>query len=241
MIFYFSGTGNSEWVAQTLASKIGDKAADICAQNGVPSLDGEECVGLVFPVYAWGVPQPMLRFAQILPETSAFRFGICTCGSEAGLTMRKLSAVFRTDSSYSIDMPNNYVIGSDVESCDVVKGKLEQAARDISVIAEEIGQKKRVYRVKEGSFGALKSNIINKAFNKFARSTKPFSVDKNCIGCGLCQRGCPAGTIRLVNGSPTWGKECYQCLRCINLCPVSAIQYGKKTRGRGRYDIKKFQ
>ena len=240
MIFYFSGTGNSEWVAKNVAAKIGDRAVDICSLSGAPSLDGEAYVGLVFPVYAWGAAQPMSSFAKTLPQTSAFTFGICTCGADAGLTMKKLSSLFRLESCYSVVMPSNYVIGEDVESDEEIKAKLKRAEHEIETISAEILQKKRVYRVSEGSLKALKTNFINPAFNKFARSTKPFYADNSCTGCGLCERTCPAGTIKLVNSSPTWGKECFQCLRCINCCPEGAIQYGKKTEGRGRYNIKKY-
>ncbi len=87
----------------------------------------------------------------------------------------------------------------------------------------------------------MKSNIINKGFNNFARTTKPFYADKEkCISCGLCAKMCPAHTITLVNGNPVWGEKCYQCLKCINYCPKEAIQYGDKTSKRGRYNIEKF-
>ena len=240
MVFYFSGTGNSRWVAQNIASKTGDRAVDICSLGGAPSTGGEQYVGLVFPVYAWGAAQPMYDFAKTLPKTEAFTYGICTCGEDAALTMKKLSSVFRLDSAYSLAMPSNYIVGEDVESEDVIKGKIERAEREIAVIADEVMRKERVYRVHEGSLKALKTNLINPAFNKFARDTRPFYADTKCTGCGLCEKMCPAGTIKLAGGKPSWGKECYQCLRCINYCPEGAIQYGKKTEKRGRYRIEKY-
>ena len=144
MIFYFSGTGNSEWVAKNIAAKTGDRAVDICSLSGAPSLDGEAYVGLVFPVYAWGAAQPMSSFAKMLPQTSAFTFGICTCGADAGLTMKKLSSLFRLESCYSVVMPSNYVIGEDVESDEEIKAKLKRAEHEIETISAEILQKKRV-------------------------------------------------------------------------------------------------
>ncbi len=87
----------------------------------------------------------------------------------------------------------------------------------------------------------MKSNIINKGFNKFARAAKFFYVNKEkCNGCGICAENCPTSTISLVNGKPIWGDKCYQCLCCINYCPQYAIQYGKQTEKRGRYNIEKY-
>ena len=55
MIFYFSGTGNSRWVAEQLAQLTGDESCDITALTEVPEIQNEKQIGFVFPVYAWGV------------------------------------------------------------------------------------------------------------------------------------------------------------------------------------------
>lgn len=240
MIFYFSGTGNSQWVAQTLAQKLNDQAQDIVGLGQIPSMEQEQQVGLVFPIYAWGVPEPMMQFAGKLGKTAAFSFGVCTCGADAGLAMKKLSKIYPLDSSYSLAMPNNYIIGSEIDDDDTIVRKLSSARAELETIAGEIGQKKCVYRVQEGKHPALKSNAINMGFNKFARTTKPFYTLGTCNGCGTCEKNCPAGAITLETGRPVWKKQCYQCMRCIHNCPQTAIQYGKETAGRKRYHLRDY-
>ena len=237
MIFYFSGTGNSKWVAESLAGLLHEKTADISVLNFesddnkrymkeiAQGIKNDEYIGFVFPVYAWGAPEIVIDFVKKLgkPEGNAFTFAVATCGEEAGYTLKNFSKIIPLKSSYSLVMPNNYVVGSDLEDEETVVSMLKQAQKDISLMAEE-----------------LIAKLVNFGFNKFARSTKSFYTTDACTGCGLCAKNCPACTITMENNRPVWGEQCYQCLKCINCCPAAAIQYGKATESRGRYTIEKY-
>lgn len=268
MIFYFSGTGNSKWVAENLAGLLHEKTADISVLNFesddnkrymkeiAQGIKNDEYIGFVFPVYAWGAPEIVIDFVKKLgkPEGNAnnlgdtsdnseektFTFAVATCGEEAGYTLKNFSKVFPLKSAYSVVMPNNYVVGSDMEDEGTVLSVLRNAKEEVKRMAEELSAKKEVYRVHEGSGAGLKSRLVNLGFNKFARSTKSFYTTDACTGCGLCAKNCPAHTIAMENNRPVWGEHCYQCLKCINRCPAAAIQYGKATESRGRYTIEKY-
>lgn len=60
MIFWYSGCGNSRFVAEELAKGLNQDLVFIpdAARNGneyiVPN---EEVVGFVFPIYAWAAPK----------------------------------------------------------------------------------------------------------------------------------------------------------------------------------------
>ena len=240
MIFYFSGTGNSAWVARQLSRLTGDQAYDITALTELPDVQGEKQMGFVFPVYAWGVPEVMAAFAKKLKKSQAFAFGVCTCGSDAGLAMKRFASCYPLDSSYSLAMPNNYIIGSDTDDEKEIHRKLDAARAELQRMAREISQQERVYRVHEGTLAGIKSGFVNFGFNRFARSARSFFATDACNGCGLCARHCPASAISLREGKPAWAAQCYQCMRCINACPQQAIQYGKATVGRRRYTIQDY-
>lgn len=240
MIFYFSGTGNSAWVAQQIARLTQDTAQDISKLTTLPSVQTEKQLGFVFPIYAWGAPEIMTAFAKKLPHASAFTFGVCTCGGDAGLAMKVFSRTYPLDSSYSLTMPNNYINGMDTDTEEVILKKISQAREEMKQISQEILERKRVYRVHEGSLPQIKSSLANLGFNKFARSAKSFFSSSACNSCGLCAANCPASAISLQEGKPHWNTQCYQCMRCINACPQEAIQYGKGTMGRRRYTIWKY-
>ena len=234
MIYYFSGTGNSKWVAEQLALKTNDIAVNMVGLKVVPSTDGQT-LGIVFPIYAWGIPEPVLEFVKRLHGLPAFTFGACTCGDEAGNAMQKLSRIIALNSSYSISMPSNYIIGSDVESNENIASKISKAKEKIETIAAQIIAKQSIHDVNKGQMAWIKTNLANFGFNMAARSTKPFYVTDMCISCGECAKNCPANSISLVDGKPRWGEKCYQCTSCINRCPTQAIENGKNTATRGRY------
>lgn len=237
MIYYFSGTGNSRWAARQIAARLHDTAQDISKLNQLPDLTHESQIGLVFPIYAWGAPEPVPSFVKKLPKTKAFTFAVCTCFEEAGYAMKKLSDLYPFRSSYSLVMPNNYIISADVDDAQTIRKKIQDARQAIQTLTDEVAQHQTVYRVQEGKHAGLKSGLVNFGFNRFARNTKAFYATDHCNSCGLRVQNCPASTITMTNGKPVWGKTCYQCLGCINACPQRAIEYGKSTQKHGRYTI----
>ncbi|MDD4097061.1 MAG: EFR1 family ferrodoxin [Oscillospiraceae bacterium] len=77
-------------------------------------------------------------------------------------------------------------------------------------------------------------------FNKtrYFHLEKKFCAEENCTGCGLCEKVCLSGKIKMIDGKPVWDKKvnCYFCFACIHYCPVKAIQIkGSKSKERGRY------
>jgi flavodoxin len=65
-IFYYTGTGNSLWVARAMARELGGARL-----LPIPGYDGEETIdskiiGVIFPVHIWGVPPPVIRFVETL-------------------------------------------------------------------------------------------------------------------------------------------------------------------------------
>lgn len=73
MIFYFSGTGNSRWVAERLGELLGESVysiADMLVREDTFTAS-EDRLGLVFPVYSWGPPAVVLEFIANL-------YSVCT-------------------------------------------------------------------------------------------------------------------------------------------------------------------
>ena len=51
MILYFSGTGNCKYVAEQIASAVGDTAVSVENRDGKIALKKGEVLGIVFPTH----------------------------------------------------------------------------------------------------------------------------------------------------------------------------------------------
>lgn len=254
MIYYFSGTGNSKWVARMLASILGERLVEIgdAIRSGKfrYELASDESIGWVFPVYSWGPPPVALDFISKwhvngYKKDKTYCYMVAVCGDDIGLTAdiwRKALGYIYGNAAFSVQMPNNYILlpGFDVDSKDVEREKLERAKSRVEEVAKAILAKSHVTDVVTGSCKWIKSRVIRPFFNAFLMSDRRFKVDADvCTSCGLCAKVCPMKNITMdEKGLPRWNGNCAMCLGCIHHCPVRAIQYGDITRKRGRYFLK---
>lgn len=96
-IYFFSGTGNSLFMARELAKKLDAKLVSIPAVMGQDSITPEaDSVGIVFPVYyatndAGGIPIIVTRFINKLSNIQTkYVFAVCTHGGTPGTTVENL-------------------------------------------------------------------------------------------------------------------------------------------------------
>jgi polyferredoxin len=72
--------------------------------------------------------------------------------------------------------------------------------------------------------------VLQKTFGRFAFLSKRV-VNKNCVGCRLCEGVCPSNAITVGSESKKAVIStalCHQCGACHDACKVNAITYGKK-------------
>lgn len=49
---------------------------------------------------------------------------------------------------------------------------------------------------------------------------------ENCIFCGMCERRCPTGALKVVKAEKKWSIErmnCIQCGYCVEVCPKKCL------------------
>ena len=246
MIYYFSGTGNSRIVAQELGRLLGCDVAEMGARQEIPDLGLHESLGLVFPVYAWGLPDIVERFVAGIKGKGGERthlWAVMTCGDDMGYADEVLDSSLgknslRTDAVYSVQMPNTYVClpGFDVDAPEVARKKIEETCCLLPAISESIRKRTCERRVVRGAFPWIKTYVLRPLFNRFLLTDSHFQSRKTqCTLCGLCERQCPTGNIRVSDGTVRWGNSsCTGCLRCYHQCPQRAIEWGRTTQGKGQ-------
>ncbi|MCD7935694.1 MAG: EFR1 family ferrodoxin [Tannerellaceae bacterium] len=251
MIFYFTGTGNSQWAAGQLGKILHEPVYSIRqdTHSGKPALthtiSPDEKILFVFPVHSWGPPVSVSSFIKELVLEKYDRqpvYVVCTCGDDCGYTDRMIETTIRQQGwnfqrCYSVTMPNNYILfpGFDIDTPEITEKKLIEAGHTIRQIGEAIQQATALDKYTRGTIPFIKSNIIQPLFVRHVLGKNSFYATDACISCKLCEKICPTGTIRMEHRKPVWDNTCVQCLACIHRCPERAIEYGKISLKKGRY------
>lgn len=246
-IYYFSGTGNSLKVAKDLAEKLIE--ADIVPitkiiNENVKVTTSSDKIGIVYPVYIWGVPRIVSDFIKKIPNVNKdkYFFAVATnggkvAGSLVQLSQKLSSKGFKLSLGFSIILPTNYTPKHGALPIDKQSSLFAAAEKRLDEIALLI--KNNSYAdIEKGSFKDYIKNtcIINKLLYPFIhKMDKLFWTNDDCISCGLCEKICPVQSIVLKDGKPVWLHKCEQCFRCVNYCPKAAIQFSKTTEGKERY------
>ena len=71
MIYYFSGTGNSYYVAKALSKSLHDTMQSI---ESAQSIKQDEIIGIVTPVYFFGLPDIVKDFLERLSVSPSLIF-----------------------------------------------------------------------------------------------------------------------------------------------------------------------
>jgi len=244
MIFYFTGTGNSLHIAKRVAAITGDTIVsmnDKIKQNDTQPICVADKLIFVVPTYGWRIPRIVEQWIRATQFTSADKvWFVMDCGGEIGNAAkynRRLCGQkgFTYMGTAQIVMPENYIAMFNAPEEAQAKEIIKKAEPLIDSTAHIIAEGRTFPAPRNNLYDRFMSSVVNPLFYRFFVKADAFYADNRCVGCGKCMERCPLNNIKLKDGKPDWGKNCTHCMACICLCPVGAIEYGKKSVGKPRY------
>lgn len=225
MVFYFTGTGNSLYIARqidpepvSIPQAMRQKQLDFTAGR----------IGIVAPVYGHELP-PMVRdFLRQASFHTPYFFLLLTYGNRHG-GAAELAQQLCAECGISVQyinvilMPDNWLPSFDMDvQRSIDKHIPEQLA---AVRADLAAQKHWASPVTESDRAAHRS-FLARTGQMPAGAWKHLIAmhPESCVGCGVCEKVCPSGSIRMAEGKAVQTPDrCQACLACVHACPHRAI------------------
>jgi NAD-dependent dihydropyrimidine dehydrogenase PreA subunit/flavodoxin len=234
-VFYFTGTGNSLYVAKRIGEEIYSIPQMI--KEGRYEFE-DEAIGFVYPCYGFGMAKIITNFIKKSKFKANYFFAIMTygamplsglkqieiAGKEAGIEFNYINEILMID---------NYLPAFKMED-QLEKEESKNIEKNLNEIVEDISKRKNKLISK-----GIVSNTLSKCANMYAvkmsnnYGNKNFIVNDNCTSCKVCEKVCPANNIK-VSKKPKFLHKCETCFACIHHCPQNSIHL-KAEKGTSRF------
>lgn len=246
LMLYFSGTGNSKYIAQRFCEKMNAVCHSIEETVDFSALiTADNTIAFCYPIYGSCVPRIMREFVTqyraLLTDKRLIVF--CTQMLFSGDGARALTDLLTEDAKERVlyaehfNMPNNLVNFAlfRIKNGEENKSTLKKADKKIDRVCADLLSGKRMLR--GFSLGSrLLGMTQNKAFPAMEDAYRnDVRSDADCISCGLCVKLCPMHNLTLTDGKVEQRGNCTLCWRCVNACPKQAITVGIHTKPKKQY------
>lgn len=226
IIFYFTGTGNSLYIARQLSDNIISIPQAI--KKNELDYSAQE-IGFVYPVYGMMPPNMVRQFIQKANLKADYFFAVATYGNNQGNAVGVWDEISKNaghtfDYIVTLLMVDNWLPRFDMDEQRKIDKKTDT---NLAVIKSEIDSRTKkleevpadaVERWKQrGNTGPFQTDGIH------ARAEEWFTITDKCISCGICTRLCPRKNYTLPGEKAECKGECELCFACIQNCPHKAI------------------
>ena len=225
MVFYFTATGNSLYVAGELEEEPRSIAQAVHDREKVYQ---DERIGIVCPVFGHEMPELVKEFlAGSRFETDYFyivlTYGNCH-GGAAELAEAYVNGLgIRPAYINVILMADNFLPAFDMEEERRLDKKVDEQLRRIKT--DISGKKKFIAPVTEKDREAHREFLAAMARTEAGDIRELYEVTEDCIGCEICTRVCPKKCFHMEERRSVRDPEnCIHCMACIHACPMRAIR-----------------
>lgn len=251
MVLYFSGTGNTEYIAKLIAEGLEDECVDLFDRirtNDQSPLYSEKTYIICAPIYVCEMPLFLMKYLKSIDFKGNNKvYFVFTSGGYCGSAkvQAKLFSIgknLKCLGCVEFVMPRNYVANNRyaMDSDELIHTKIAKATQKVPQVVETIKKEGKLNTRHVWLFETLIIAPFAPIWTKYKLVAKDFYTTDACIGCKICEKACPLNNIRIVDKKPVWGESCTHCMACIAKCPKKAIEYGNKTQGKPRYLLRDY-
>lgn len=226
MIFYFTATGNSLYVAKNLDTNL--MSIPQVIHNDYLEFE-DDTIGIVCPVFGHEVPAMVRDFMQRASFKTEYFYMILTYGNRHGGAAEladKLAYSLGITAAYinTIIMVDNFLPAFDM---DEQRGLDKQVEKQIAEIKADIQNRKyAVQAVTDADRAAHQEYLSRSEKDTTERFKGLYEITEKCVGCGICTKVCPAGCFYIENGKAVQNEDgCQVCMACVHHCPHKAIRF----------------
>ena len=238
-IHYFSGCGNTAWVAEHAQKHLIENGHDVVLLQNIelafPEQMPDSDVDLFLsPTYFFDIPANVIAYLKRLPMVAGRKAVFWSVnGGVSGFSYAHAKTLlidkgYEVISCSAIEMPDTFLFLKESQLTpeqrrEILQNALLKIADNLKVLdVLPIPSKQNVFKF-------LTSSVIAFFYLFFGRHILGLSFVANsyCVRCQKCVRDCPVHAIVFDKVKPKWNTGCVGCFRCINNCPVSAIDFSK--------------
>ena len=237
-ILYFSGTGNTEYVARLFKyyfkqQNIETKVIDITKKRFIS--DEYDFLTLGAPVYAEFYPRYFVNWIKDKIPIGHGRKVIIftTLAGNSSSSLNEMVEImkekeYKVEIATEIKMPNNYYISNIFQM--PTEEDIEDRKHNAELKVEELVNDFISGNALIDSSAFIRRTIVRPVHSMFAEysnkwAKKNLTVDmKVCVKCNKCSKNCPTQNIT-VGDEFIFREDCIYCLKCVNSCPVNAFRY----------------
>lgn len=225
MVFYFTGTGNSLYIAKQMEETPISIPQTIHRKTQEYSADS---IGIVALVYGHEVPAMVKEFLKNAVFHTDYFYMILTYGNRHG-GAAELAKQLCDECGIAVNyinvivMADNWLPGFDMNEQRKTDKRVEE---NMAAILADLAERKDMISEVTDTDRAAHQQFLDRMSQMPADAWQHLlRVTEDCIGCGICEKVCPSASIQVIDGKAVHVPgNCQTCLACAHACPQKAIR-----------------